>query len=93
MTTVSTISTISVETLSPFPPSANPYDHDGYSCGQSLGCNVEIMGDSTVGGPSKKPCQYIIIVHKPSGSRIRVIMPEMADRKAFAPEVFEALLS
>lgn len=73
-----------VEQMEPIPPNSNPFCHDHYHMGTTLGSNVLVMHENH----SDKPAQYLIIVHKPTGQRLRIVLPEFAERKALHPDVF-----
>jgi len=75
------------EEMTPFPPNVNPFCHDAYHMGTSLGSNVMVMHENH----TNKPAQYLIIIHKPTGQRLRIILPEFAEREALHPDVFVAL--
>jgi hypothetical protein len=52
-----------------FPPNSNPYLHDSYNMGTGIGDNVEVMF-----GTRGNICEYLIIVDKVSGRRIKVMI-------------------
>lgn len=54
-----------VEKLPPFPPGSNPFQQDRFHMG------VEV-GDMVIMYPDLKKLEYLILVDKPSGERIRV---------------------
>jgi hypothetical protein len=58
-----------MSTLEKFPPNANPHQYDVCRMGQSIGTTVEIMYDH------HDVNDYIVVVHKPSGKRVRITMP------------------
>lgn len=55
-----------------FPPKANPFCHDSYHVGESIGSNVVMMQSNH----SKDKCEYIILIHIPTGKRICINMPK-----------------
>jgi hypothetical protein len=62
------------EVLPPFvvddehPAPINPFSQDGFNMGTSIGLNVTVM----YGATSNEMCQYIIVVDKMTGKRVRV---------------------
>ena len=76
-----------VEKMPDFPPNSNPFCHDPYHMGTQLGSNVIVMHENH----NDKPADYLIIVHIPTGQRIRVLLPEMKDREALHPDLFVAM--
>jgi len=76
-----------VTAIEPIPANANPFNHDLYNMGTSLGSNVMVMHENH----NDAPADYLIIVHIPTGHRVRIEFPEMKDRKAMRPEVMEAI--
>jgi len=63
-------SAFKVKQLSSFPPNENPFWHDSYHTGVSLGRNVMAM--NSLGNIDDKDIDYIILVHRPTGQRIQV---------------------
>ena len=57
-----------INELESFPPDVNPFCFDAYNMGTSIGKNVVIMYDKH----PNQVAEYLIIVHKPTGKRIRV---------------------
>lgn len=78
-----------LEEMPPFPPNSNPMVHDRYHMGTNLGSNVMILHENHTNAPA----QYLIIVHRPTGQRVRVMFPEFKDRTAAHPDLFVALQS
>ena len=75
------------EEMAPFPPNVNPFCHDSYHMGTTLGSNVMVMHENH----KDAPAQYLIIIHKPTGQRLRILLPEFAEREAMHPDIFVAL--
>jgi hypothetical protein len=63
-----------VEELTPFPPGENPFRHDLYHMGTPIGNDVVVMHCSC----EKEAVTYLIIVHIPTGNRIKV-WPELLE--------------
>ena len=68
-----------IKQLYSFPAGENPFWHDAYHTGVYLGKNVLAM--NTLGiGSSEGDKDYIILVHIPTGQRIRIDLPERNKR-------------
>ena len=52
----------------PFPPGVNPFNHDSYHMGITIGTNVTIM----MANHADKHCHYMIVINAETGERIRV---------------------
>ncbi len=78
-----------LEEMSPIPAGSNPFVHDHYHMGTTLGSNVLVMHENH----KNAPAQYLIIVHKPTGQRLRIIFPEFETREAMHPDLFVAMRS
>ena len=75
------IGAFQVKQMLNIPPGSNPYQHDYYNMGTNLGeggRNVEIMF-----GHRR---DYVIIVDRDTGARIRVHLPE------YKPDIAEAMM-
>lgn len=59
----------SMLSLDKFPAQANPYQYDIARMGTPIGTNIEIMYDH------HDVNDYIVVVHKPSGKRVKIMMP------------------
>jgi hypothetical protein len=55
-----------VESLSSFPPNANPYVHDAYHMGTEIANDLHVMFTAFEGN------KYIILIHKITGERVKV---------------------
>ena len=77
-----------VEQMESLPPNSNPFCHDHYHMGTMLGSNVLVMHENH----ADKPAQYLIIIHKPTGQRLRILLPEFTERKAVHPDLFVAMM-
>lgn len=55
--------------LSKFPENANPYSHDAYHMGKSIGSNVHIMFPNH----DSEYCPYVIVINAVTGERIKVL--------------------
>ena len=75
------------EEMAPFPPNSNPMAHDHYHMGTNLGSNVMVLHENH----KDKPCQYLIIVHRPTGQRLSIMFPEFAERTELHPDIFVAI--
>jgi hypothetical protein len=60
-----------VEQMESFPPNSNPFNHDLYNMGQSMGTNVVIM----YGNGRENPMGYLIVVDKTTGERLKITFP------------------
>lgn len=67
-----TVNEFTVEEMTDFPPNSNPYHYDLYNMGQAVGAagesNIEVMYD-------KFNPDSFIVVHKPTGKRICIVVP------------------
>ena len=57
-----------VEEMEPIPAGENPFHHDLYNMGQSMGTNLMVM----FGNHSKDPCGYLILINTETGRRIKI---------------------
>jgi len=67
------MSTFRIEQLEPLPPDENPFLHDRFHMGNSLGSNVMLMYR---GSGEDQPADYLIVVHIPTGQRLKITFPE-----------------
>ena len=58
--------------IKPFPPGANPYRHDVYNMGETIGKDLEMM----YGNQPDEPCHYLIFVNTKTGERFRLDIDE-----------------
>lgn len=58
------------EKLDSFPPNSNPFSHDSFRMG------TEVSRDIMAMYPKQDNSPYIILVHIPTGKRIKITMPE-----------------
>lgn len=56
------------ELLPNFPPNSNPFHHDAYHMGTTLGTNCTIL----FANHSDKECEYIIVVNTVTGERLKI---------------------
>ena len=63
---------LKVEVKKSIPAGENPFLHDAYHMGYSLGSNVMVMFENH----SDKPMKYFILVHIPSGKRYHIELPQ-----------------
>ena len=68
-----TIGGMAIEEMSAFPEGKNPFEHDRFHMGTNLGDNVLIMHPNH---PDKE-AEYLIVVNKRTGKRIRIYFPEI----------------
>jgi hypothetical protein len=59
---------VKVTELESFPPNANPFEHDAYNMGTSIGSNFCVMFDKH---PSAR-ADYLIVINKETGERLRI---------------------
>ena len=64
-----TNTSIKTAELSAFPENANPYAHDAYHMGQSIGSNAHIM----LPNHNSEYCPYVIVINTVTGERIKVL--------------------
>ena len=64
--------------LDSFPPNSNPFNHDLYHMGKTIGTNVTIMMENH----DNKECKYLIIVDRTTGQRLRVDFLEGEENEA-----------
>ena len=78
-----------MSTIDKFPANANPYQYDIGRMGTPIGTNVEIMYDH------HDVNDYIVVVHKPTGKRVRITMPGILaqEENATMPRVVEEALA
>ena len=51
-----------------FPPNSNPFNHDAYHMGTTIGTNCTIM----MSNHSDKECEYIIVNNTKTGERLKI---------------------
>jgi hypothetical protein len=76
-----------IEMMEPFPPGSNPMHMDGYHMGTVLGPNVMLLHANH----REETMQYVILVHLPSGSRMKVFFPEY-DKASIPEQLVETML-
>ena len=64
-----------VELLSSFPPGENPFCHDHFNMGQTMGKNVTVM----FGNHSSEEMGYLIVVNTRTGERIKITFEDAVD--------------
>lgn len=57
-----------VQDMESFPAGGNPYQHDLYHMGMPIADYVEVMFPGNG--------RYLIVVHRPTGRRLLVVLPE-----------------
>ena len=62
----------SIIRLDDIPEATNPFWHDVYNMGLYIGDNLTIMYNVH----NDEPAEYIIIIHKPTGRRIKIMVDE-----------------
>ena len=72
MKTETIVAGFSIAKREPFPAGANPFDHDYYNMGTKIGRDLMIMYDCH----SNEETEYVILVHMPTGQRVRVFTPD-----------------
>ena len=73
-----------MHSLDKFPVQANPYQYDIARMGTPIGTNIEIMYDH------HDVNDYIVVVHKPSGKRVRIMMPSVLEGVCITEEPVNA---
>lgn len=61
---------INIEHLDPIPANDNPFKHDLYNMGTSLGTNCIVMHSNF----SRDECPYLIVINKETGERVRLTL-------------------
>lgn len=63
-----------IRQLRSLPAGENPFWHDSFHTGTRLGKNIMAM--NTIGNVEKYDLDYLILVHLPTGQRIRIDFPK-----------------
>ena len=63
--------------LESFPPNSNPYHHDAYHMGMTIGKNVTVM----MANHSDQECGYLIVINKTTGERLKITFDEKQEDK------------
>ena len=53
-----------------FPPNSNPFNHDAYHMGITLGTNVTIMYEKH----TNEKHDYVIVINTETGKRLKVVL-------------------
>lgn len=61
---------MTVKQLDAFPPNANPFHHDAYHMGSTMGNNCTVMFENF----EDKECKYLIVINTKTGERIKIIL-------------------
>jgi hypothetical protein len=61
-----------IDVMENMTPDINPFSEDAFHMGHGLGNNLTVMYSNH---PTEE-CEYIILIHKPTGKRIMVRMPK-----------------
>ena len=65
---------IHTEKMESIPPNSNPFLHDLYNMGMDIGRNVTVMFEAHNG----EKADYIIVINKETGERIRLVFDLLA---------------
>ena len=57
-----------ISRLNSFPPNTNPYTHDLFNMGCSVGNNIEVM----YAAATSERAKYLIVINKETGERIKL---------------------
>lgn len=64
-----------IETLESFPPESNPFNHDAYHMGATIGTNVTVMMKNF----QTEECPYLIVINHKIGERIKITFTEQTE--------------
>jgi hypothetical protein len=71
---------IKVKKAEPFPANENPFLHDSYNMGTTIGTNVTVMFDNH----ASERCNYLIVVNTETGERVRIVFDEKGTDRSIA---------
>lgn len=84
---VETNKAFTIKPISSFPPGANPMIEDFENMGTSLGDNVMVLHKTF----PHEEMTWMVLVHIPSGRRIKIVFPEEAEHLMSPEEAIDVL--